>query len=138
VLILREFVGKESSAPLLQVRPDFLQRTEFCASANVDGDFGLESVTIVGGSSYVFDMVEEFFQSFPFIAENDQTISGVAARAPEPVGLVSAQSRRQTVAAAKEIVEIPRNLDTIGESGSRRANGSDSNNHALGAQGRRL
>jgi hypothetical protein len=32
-------------------------------------------------------------------------------------------------------MEIPRNLDTMGGTIPRRANGNDSNNHALGAQG---
>src|SRR5437868_7270849 len=52
-------------APSLQSRPDPGEGTEFCATANEDGDLALQRIGFVGGLAHVFDVLEFAFQDLP-------------------------------------------------------------------------
>src|SRR5260370_28898859 len=90
-------------APFLQSRPELRKRSEFCATANEDGDLALQGVGIVGGFAHVFDVFEQTFQDFPGVVEHDQAISRIAAQAPQKISLGSAEGMWKSVAAAKEV-----------------------------------
>src|SRR6266705_6909092 len=102
-LAARPAAGEGFLAPSLQSRPDLGKGTEFCATANEYGDLALHRIGIVRGLAHIFDVFEFAFQDFPGIVKNDQTISRIAARAPQKISLMAAEGGWQSVAAAKEI-----------------------------------
>ncbi len=71
--------------------------------ANENGDFPLQRVRIVGGLTQVFDALEVAFQDFWGIVKHDQAISRIAPRSPQKIGLVAAERRWKSVAAAEEV-----------------------------------
>src|SRR5271155_4349592 len=48
-------------------------------------------------------MLKEFFEALSTVVEHDHAVAGIAARSPEPPGLVPTERARQTVLAPKEV-----------------------------------
>src|SRR5580658_7349197 len=77
--------------------------SEFRASTDVDGDLFFQSVGVVRRGPHVLDMIEQLLKALARIAQHNQAIPGITARAPKPVGLVAAESWRQSIARPKKI-----------------------------------
>ena len=69
---------------------------------NVNGDLTLERVPRFG-LAYEFDGIEKLAQAWLAVARYDHAVTRVPARAPEEVGLVTANSRGQASSASEEI-----------------------------------
>ncbi len=89
--------------PFLHTRPNRGKGPKFGTAANEDRDLALQRIRIVGGLAQVFDVLEEAFENFPGIIQYDHTITGIASRAPQEIGLVAAECGGKSVTAAKEI-----------------------------------
>ena len=89
--------------PVLYLWPELGQGAEFRAAANENADLGFQGVGIIHRCAHEFDVIEEFFQALSPVAEDDHAVAGIAARSPEEISAVAAESGRQAVGAAEEV-----------------------------------
>lgn len=90
-------------APTLQFWPPLGQSAEFRTPAQEHVDLFFESVGVVSRRAYVLHMLPQAFENLSAVVEDDHAVPGVATRAPEEPGLVTAEGRWEAVAATEEI-----------------------------------
>lgn len=79
------------------------KRAEFCATANKNVDSPFQRVRIVRRLADLLDVLKKLPQTVRAIIKGDHAIAGISARAPQKVGLMTTQGRRQAVATSEKI-----------------------------------
>src|SRR6267143_1841946 len=102
-IVTRSGAGFGSLAPPLHFRPELSEGTKLGSLADEDGDFFLQGIWMVRRSAHIFDVLPELFENPSLVIQDDHAVSGVTLRSPEVVGLMAAESARETVARTEEV-----------------------------------
>src|SRR5260370_31728109 len=94
---------EQNLAPLLQLRPELGEGSEFRALAKEDVNLFFQSVRVVSRGAHVLHVFPEAFENLSSVVEDNHAVAGVASRAPKKISLVATERGRQSLAAAKRI-----------------------------------